>query len=168
MTPPKARLATLGCKVNQYETQYVKELLEQAGWAEAGDGERADLCVLNTCTVTHEGDAKSRQLIRRLHQAHPDARLVVMGCYATRDPETVRQLPGVTHVITDKERLFEELADYGVHEPVPGISRFDDHQRAFVEVQDGCLLNCAYCIIPTVRPVLRSRGVQEICDEVLR
>jgi threonylcarbamoyladenosine tRNA methylthiotransferase MtaB len=168
MTPHTVRLVTLGCKVNQYETQYVKELLEHHGWAEAGPEQGPDLCVVNTCTVTHEGDAKSRQLIRRLHHAHPAARLVVMGCYATRDPETVRKLPGVTHVIADKERLVEELAPYGVLAPLPGISRFDDHQRAFVKVQDGCLLNCTYCIIPTVRPVVRSRGVAEICDEVLR
>jgi threonylcarbamoyladenosine tRNA methylthiotransferase MtaB len=168
MPPRTARLVTLGCKVNQYETQYVRELLEQGGWAEAGPDQPAGLCVVNTCTVTHEGDAKSRQLIRRLHQANPAAQLVVMGCYATRDPEAVRRLPGVTHVITDKERLVEELAPYGVREPAAGIRRFDDHQRAFVKVQDGCLLHCAFCIIPSVRPVLRSRPAEEIGDEVLR
>src|SRR5262245_43654722 len=166
--PGKARLVTLGCKVNQYETQYVKELLEHAGWAEAGDGDRADLCVVNTCTVTHEGDAKSRQLVRRLHHDHPSAAVVVMGCYATRDPDAVRRLPGVTHVIADKGRLFEELAPYGVTAPLPGISRFDGHQRAFVKVQDGCLLHCSFCIIPSVRPVVRSRPIAEIADEVSR
>ena len=66
-----ARLATLGCKVNQYETQYVKELLELNGYSEAAEGQPADLCIVNTCTVTHEGDAKGRQLIRRLHPAEP-------------------------------------------------------------------------------------------------
>lgn len=168
MTPRRARLVTLGCKVNQYETQYLKELLEQAGWAEAGDGEPAELCVVNTCTVTHEGDAKSRQAIRRLHQAHPRAELLVLGCYATRDPDAVRRLPGVGRVITDKARLVEELAPYGVTSPLPGISRFDDHQRAFVKVQDGCLLNCSYCIIPSVRPHLKSRGLDEVAAEVSR
>jgi threonylcarbamoyladenosine tRNA methylthiotransferase MtaB len=166
--PGKARLVTLGCKVNQYETQYVKELLEHAGWAEAGDGEPADLCLVNTCTVTHEGDAKSRQLIRRLHHDNPSAGVVVLGCYASRDPAAVRRLPGVTHVIADKERLVEELAPYGVTAPLPGISRFDGHQRAFVKVQDGCLLRCAFCIIPSVRPVVRSRPIDEVADEVLR
>src|SRR5262245_8674232 len=110
------RLLTLGCKVNQYETQYVKELLELNGLVEAGEGEPADLCVVNTCTVTHEGDAKSRQLIRRLHQNNPGAGIVVMGCYATRDPDAVRRLPGVTRVLTDKEHLLEDLAEYGVTE----------------------------------------------------
>jgi len=162
------RLATLGCKVNQYETQYVQELLEAAGWTVAADGEPADLCVVNTCTVTHEADAKGRQLVRRLHHANPDARLVVMGCFATRDPDAVAALPGVSHVIADKERLVEELAPYGVAGPLAGISRFDGHQRAFVKVQDGCLLRCAYCIIPAVRPGLRSRPVEEIAEEVRR
>jgi len=169
MTPPRTcRLLTLGCKVNQYETQYVKEMLEHNGYVEAAEGQPADLCVLNTCTVTMEGDAKSRQLVRRLHQAQPAAAIVVMGCYATRDPDTVRRLPGVKRVVTDKERLAEELADFGVVHRPAGITRFDDHQRAFVKVQDGCLLNCSYCIIPTVRPTVRSRPAAEIAAEVGR
>jgi threonylcarbamoyladenosine tRNA methylthiotransferase MtaB len=161
-------VVTLGCKVNQYESQYVRELLQANGYVEAGEDQPAHLCIVNTCTVTHEGDAKSRQLIRRLHQANPGARLVVMGCFATRDPDTVRRLPGVTQVITDKERLVEELSGLGVRVAPRGISRFDDHQRAFVKVQDGCLLGCSFCIIPTVRPVLRSRSATEVADEVSR
>src|SRR5947207_8771365 len=131
------RLLTLGCKVNQYETQYVKEALEASGYQEAAPGERADLCVVNTCTVTMEADAKGRQLIRRLAQANPGTALVVMGCYATREPETVARLPGVTQVITDKSRLVEELRPYGVREAPAGIRRFDGHRRAFIKVQDG-------------------------------
>jgi threonylcarbamoyladenosine tRNA methylthiotransferase MtaB len=168
MPPRTVRLVTLGCKVNQYETQYVKELLELNGYAEAADGQPADLCVVNTCTVTHEGDAKGRQLIRRLHQANPRAELVVMGCYASRAPGAVRRLPGVTHVVTDKDRLLEELAPFGVTVQPSGISRFDGHQRAFVKVQDGCLLNCSYCIIPTVRPRVRSRPPAEVAAEIAR
>src|SRR4051812_43529337 len=110
--PPTMRLVTLGCKVNQYETQYARELLEHAGYVEAADGAPADLCLVNTCTVTHEGDAKSRQTVRRLHAANPGAGLVVLGCYATRDPDAVASLPGVTHVIRDKAALAEELAPY--------------------------------------------------------
>jgi threonylcarbamoyladenosine tRNA methylthiotransferase MtaB len=158
MTGPRTvRLLTLGCKVNQYETQYVKELFEANGYREANPDEPADLCVVNTCTVTHEADAKGRQLIRRLAQENPGAGIIAMGCYATRDPVTVSRLPGVVHVITDKARLADELRSFGVTRPVPGISRFDGHRRAFVKVQDGCLLNCSFCIIPQVRPVLRSR-----------
>ena len=160
------RLVTLGCKVNQYETQYVKEALELNGYREAHEDEPAELCVVNTCTVTMEGDAKSRQLIRRLHQTNPDAAIVVMGCYATRDPKVVGQLPGVTQVVTDKQRLPQELAPLGVERWPRGIRRFDGHQRAFVKVQDGCILNCTFCIIPTVRPGLRSRPADEIAAEV--
>src|SRR5262249_61068385 len=98
------RLLTLGCKVNQYETQYVKEALEASGYAEADEGQPAELCVVNTCTVTAEGDAKSRQLIRRLHQHNPGAAIVVMGCYATRDPDAVSRRPGVGTVATGTER----------------------------------------------------------------
>jgi threonylcarbamoyladenosine tRNA methylthiotransferase MtaB len=162
------RLETLGCKVNQYETQYVKETLEANGYREAAADEPADLCVVNTCTVTAEGDAKGRQLVRRLHQANPSAAIVVMGCYATRAPEEVAQLPGVARVITDKSRLLDGLREFGVEHLPRGVSRFDGHQRAFVKVQDGCLLNCSFCIIPTVRPLLRSRPIDEVAAEVER
>src|SRR5262245_25740937 len=169
MNPPRTcRLVTLGCKVNQYETQYVTEALEANGYRLAAEGEPADLCVVNTCTVTAEADAKGRQLVRRLAQANPGAAVVVMGCFATRDPEAVGRLPGVTRVIADKSRLSEELRPFGVTTLPAGISRFDGHQRAFVKVQDGCLLKCAYCIIPSVRPHLRSRPAGEICREVER
>jgi threonylcarbamoyladenosine tRNA methylthiotransferase MtaB len=165
-TPRTCRLVTLGCKVNQYETQYVKEALELNGYLEATDGERADLCIVNTCTVTGEGDAKSRSAVRRLHQRNPGAAIVVMGCYATRDPDAVARLPGVVRVVTDKARLADELREFGVTDMPAGITRFDDHQRAFVKVQDGCMLNCSYCIIPTVRPTVRSRPPDEIAREV--
>ncbi len=163
---PTCRLVTLGCKVNQYETQYVKETLEINGYREAADGERAELCIVNTCTVTNEGDAKSRAAVRKLHVRNPDAQIVVMGCYATRDPDTVARLPGVVRVVTDKAKLADALREFGVATLPAGITRFDDHQRAFVKVQDGCLLNCTYCIIPSVRPQLRSRPIEEITREV--
>ena len=166
-TERTCRLVTLGCKVNQYETQYVKETLEINGYREAMNGERADLCIVNTCTVTMEGDAKSRHAVRRMHERNPAAQIVVMGCYATRDPQAVAKLPGVTRVVTDKARLAEELHDFGVRELPAGITRVDDHQRAFVKVQDGCLLNCTYCIIPSVRPIVRSRSPEEIAVEVM-
>jgi len=163
---PTCRLVTLGCKVNQYETQHVREMLEANGYRAAGSGEAADLCVVNTCTVTHEADAKARQLIRQLVRANPRAAVVVMGCFATRDPEAVRRLPGVAKVVTDKNRMVEELRKFGVERMPAGITRFDGHQRAFVKVQDGCLLNCTFCIIPSVRPGLRSRLPEEIEAEV--
>src|SRR5262249_604933 len=108
MTPARTcRLVTLGCKVNQYETQYVKQLLEANGYRAAADGESAEVCIVNTCTVTHEADAKGRQLIRRLADENPGTNLIVMGCYATRTPELVASLPGVKQVVVGKEKLAE-------------------------------------------------------------
>jgi threonylcarbamoyladenosine tRNA methylthiotransferase MtaB len=165
---PTLKTATLGCKVNQYETQFVREGLLTAGYEDAAAGEAADLCVVNTCTVTREGDAKSRQLIRRLARENPHARIVVMGCYATRAPEEVTALPGVAEIVVDKRELPDLLQRFGVVDLPTGISRFGDRHRAYVKVQDGCLLRCSYCIIPKVRPKLTSRPVEHILDEVRR
>lgn len=162
------RLVTLGCKVNQYETQLVKEALEQNGFREAAEEETADLCVVNTCTVTAEADAKGRQLIRQLAQRNPGTQTLVMGCFATRDPSAIRDLPGVIEVVTDKRELPDVLQRLGMQPMPSGISRFDGHRRAFVKVQDGCVLHCTYCIIPSVRPGLRSRSPEDIETEVWR
>ncbi len=162
------RLVTLGCKVNQYETQLVKEALERNGFREAGDDENADLCVVNTCTVTGEGDYKSRKLIRQLARQNPGTRTIVMGCYATRDPVEVEKLPSVFEVVTDKRELPDVLARQGVFDMPDGISQFEGRKRAYVKVQDGCILRCTYCIIPQVRPGLQSRSPEEIEQEVRR
>lgn len=168
MPSPSLRTVTLGCKVNQYETEYLRQGLVGIGYHDADDGEPADLCVVNTCTVTAEGDAKSRQTIRQLAKRNPGTRILVMGCYATRAPEEVAALPGVAEVITDKRELPDLLGRFGVVEIPTGISTFRHHHRAFVKVQDGCLLRCSFCIIPHVRPVLASRPVEHILDEVRR
>ena len=160
------RLVTLGCKVNQYETQIVREALLQGGFREANEGEYADLCVVNTCTVTNTGDSKSRQVIRQLSRQNPGTKTIVMGCYATRDPRAVSELPNVIEVVTDKRELPDVLGRFGIVDMPNGISDFEGHQRAFVKIQDGCILKCSYCIIPTVRPGLRSRRPIDIEDEI--
>ena len=162
------RLVTLGCKVNQYETQLVLETLERNGFREASADEPADLCVVNTCTVTNNGDSRSRQVIRQLAKQNPGTRTLVMGCYATRDPRAVGSLPSVFEVVTDKRELPDILARHGIHDMPSGISRFEGRKRAYVKVQDGCILKCTYCIIPQVRPGLRSRSPDDIEDEVRR
>lgn len=159
---------TLGCKVNQYETQWVREGLQRIGFRDAASGEQADVCLVNTCTVTQEGDAKSRQAIRRLHRQNPQARIVVMGCYATRAPDEVRALPGVSEVIVDKRELPDWLGRHGVIDVPRGVHRLDQRSRAYVKVQDGCLLRCSYCIIPQVRPHMYSRPLDDIAGEVRR
>lgn len=162
------RLVTLGCKVNQYETQLVLEALERNGFREAAEEEAADLCVVNTCTVTSNGDSRSRQVIRQLSRQNPGTRTIVMGCYATRDPDSVANLPSVFEVVTDKRELPDVLARHGIVDIPTGISRFDGRKRAYVKVQDGCILKCSYCIIPYVRPGLRSRSPDDIEAEVRR
>ena len=164
----KLKTVTLGCKVNQYETELLREGLLKSGFDDAPVGESADLCVVNTCTVTSEGDSKSRQIIRRMHRDNPDARIVVMGCYATRDPDSVSALPGVTDVVTDKRELPDLMGRFGVVDLPKGISGLTNRHRAYVKVQDGCLLNCTYCIIPNVRPNMYSRPMPEILEEVKR
>ena len=166
----KLKTHTLGCKVNQYETEYVRQGLLGIGYRDAGADETADLCIVNTCTVTGEGDAKSRQTIRQLAKRNPEARIIVMGCYATRAPDEVARLPGVFEVVTDKRELPDLLARHGVRDVPTGISTFQAgrRRRAFVKVQDGCLLDCSYCIIPRVRPNLISRPPEHILDEIAR
>lgn len=166
--PATLRTVTLGCKVNQYETELVREGLSRVGYRDAADGEIADLCVVNTCTVTAEGDAKSRQAIRQLAKRNPGTRIVVMGCYATRAPEEVAVLPGVAEVIADKREIPDLLGRFGVVDLPTGISNYSGRQRAYVKVQDGCLLDCSFCIIPKVRPHFASRPPEHIEDEVRR
>src|SRR5689334_14019817 len=156
------KTVTLGCKVNQYETEFVRQSLATAGFRDAADDEPADLCVVNTCTVTAEGDAKSRQVIRQLARRNPGTRIVVMGCYATRAPAEVATLPAVAEVVTDKRELPDLLGRFGVIDVPNGISGFSNRRRAYVKVQDGCLLNCSFCIIPAVRPYLASRPLEPI------
>lgn len=163
---PSFRVATLGCKVNQYETQYVRDLLLANGYREALANEPARLAVVNTCTVTAESDHKSRRLIRQIAKANPGVKIVVMGCYATADPATVQRLPGVVAVIKEKRDLQESLRPFGVTQRVRGIRNFEGRQRAFVKVQDGCILDCTFCIIPKVRPGLLSRHPEDIVAEV--
>jgi len=162
------RTYTLGCKVNQYETELIREGLSRIGFREAAPGERADLCLINTCTVTGEADGKSRQIIRRLIRENPGAHVVVTGCYATRAAQEVLAIPGVSEVLTDKREIPDWLGRFGVRDIPDGIARFGQRHRAYVKVQDGCLLRCTYCIIPYVRPRLYSRPVEEIVREVTR
>ena len=164
--PALLKTHTLGCKVNQYETELVRQALSDVGFESVGDDRAADLCVVNTCTVTAEGDAKSRKAIRRLARENPHARIVVMGCYATREPDALTDLPGVEEVVTDKRELPDVLGRFGVVDLPTGVAGFAGRHRAYVKVQDGCLLNCSFCIIPQVRPHFASRPVEHIEREV--
>jgi len=167
MSRKKFKIVALGCRTNQYEGQAFKDQLEALGYSAAKPGEEADLCLVNTCTVTASADSSSRHEIRQLVKRNPKARVVVTGCYAERSPDAIREIDGIAKVVPNaqKESLVEELFP---DEEVPefSIKNFDAHTRAFVKVQDGCNSFCTYCIIPYVRGRSRSRTTSEILKEV--
>lgn len=166
-TSKKFKIATLGCRTNQYESQAFQDQLKTMGYDQAGEGETADICIVNTCTVTESADSHSRHAIRQLARDNPGTKLVVTGCWAERQPEAVQGIEGVSKVISnkDKENLLSIVLP---EEDVPefSIKNFDAHTRAFVKVQDGCNSYCTYCIIPYVRGRSRSRKIPEILQEV--
>jgi threonylcarbamoyladenosine tRNA methylthiotransferase MtaB len=161
------RLATLGCRTNQYETQAYRDQLVAMGFREACEGENADICIVNTCTVTESADQSSRYQIRKLIRQNPKSQVVVTGCLAERQPEAIHKIGGISKIVPnkEKERLMEELfPDKTI--PEFSIKNFEAHTRAFVKVQDGCNSFCTYCIIPYVRGRSRSRPVVKIVQEV--
>ena len=164
----KFKIVTLGCRTNQYESQAYADQLRGLGYAPVGEGEAADVCIVNTCTVTEGADRSSRHEIRQLLRKHPGARFAVTGCMAERAPEVVRELgEGITLVPNlEKEGLLAALLPEEERLPEFNIQAFDNHTRAFVKVQDGCNSFCTYCIIPYVRGRSRSRQIPEVVTEV--
>jgi threonylcarbamoyladenosine tRNA methylthiotransferase MtaB len=166
-TNKKFKIATLGCRTNQYESQAYQDQLIEMGYTQAGEGEEAELCIVNTCTVTESADSHSRHAIRQLARENPNTKLVVTGCSAERHPAAIQQIEGVSHVVSnfDKEQLLSKIFP---EEDVPefSIKHFDAHTRAFVKIQDGCDSYCTYCILPYVRGRSRSRTIPDIVREV--
>jgi threonylcarbamoyladenosine tRNA methylthiotransferase MtaB len=163
----KFKIVSLGCRTNQYESQAYHDQLVALGYTVAQENENAEICIVNTCTVTESADSSSRHAIRQLARENKGTKLLVTGCFAERQPQAVEQLAGVTHVIAnrDKDQL---LATIFPEEDLPefSIKHFEAHTRAFVKVQDGCNSFCTYCIIPYVRGRSRSRKVNDILQEV--
>lgn len=160
---------TLGCKVNQYESQAIREILLKAGFIECISKEIADIYILNTCTVTEKVDRESRHWIGLFHKANPQAKIVVTGCYAEQDTENIAILPGIAHIIKnqDKSRIADILS--GEERATQGplfITDFKNHTRAFVKIQDGCDNHCTYCKVPIVRASLSSKPIDIIFEEV--
>ncbi len=163
----KFKVVTLGCRTNQYESQAYADQLRAMGYEEAKGEESADLCIVNTCTVTHSADSSSRYQIRHLSRENPDAQIVVTGCLAERVPDEIQKMEQVNLVVSNKEKenlLHKVFPNAEV--PEFSIRNFEAHTRAFVKVQDGCNSFCTYCIIPYVRGRSRSRPVDEIVAEV--
>ncbi len=163
----KFKIVTLGCRTNQYESQAYQDQLIALGYQAANEGEAAEVCIVNTCTVTESADGSSRHEIRQLARQNPGSKLVVTGCFADRQPAAVRELEGVSHVVAnrDKENLLASVFP-DAELPEFSIKRFESHTRAFVKVQDGCNSFCTYCIIPYVRGRSRSRTIDDIVREV--
>ena len=171
---------TLGCKVNQYDTQAMREHFERAGYRTVDFGQEADVYVVNTCTVTGTGDKKSMQIIRRCHRQNPLAAIVVTGCLAQRAADSLT-LPGVRLVLGTQRRgevvelLEQALAQDCALIAVESLRRapfehltvhaHEGHTRATMKIQEGCDRWCTYCIIPSVRGPIRSRPLDEIREE---
>lgn len=164
----KFKVITLGCRTNQYESQGYTDQLRQMGFVPAQEGEEADLCIVNTCTVTESADSSSRHQIRHLLKEHPHAEIAVTGCMAESAPEAIHQIGEKIRVIPNaqKEQLIDLLFPDVENLPEFNIQAFDAHTRAFVKVQDGCNSFCTYCIIPYVRGRSRSRKISEVIKEV--
>ncbi len=180
MADKKIAIYTLGCKVNQYESASLARLFQEQGYRVVEFEEAADVYIINTCTVTHLGDRKSRQLIRRASRTNPAAVIVVTGCYAQTSTEDVLKIPQVNLVIGTKDRTrLVELVEAcvqgrrinAVSAYVPG-DEFEEisgqpcqeRVRAFLKIQDGCDNYCTYCIVPYARGPQRSRRPEKIYD----
>ncbi|MFQ5453891.1 MAG: tRNA (N(6)-L-threonylcarbamoyladenosine(37)-C(2))-methylthiotransferase MtaB [Candidatus Zixiibacteriota bacterium] len=176
MKSKKVFVQTVGCRLNQYESERIATQLTPYGFERALKGEKADLYILNTCTVTHRADSDCRNLIRKAVRTNPRSRIVVTGCYVDNDPEKISGMEGVDLIIHNAEKdnmikiLPERLPDLFNFEPdkncSPIITDFSNHNRAWIKISDGCNQYCSFCIIPTVRGKLRSRPVKAIIEEI--
>ena len=178
----KAAFYTLGCKVNQYETEAMAELFADSGYEIKEFTEVADVYVINTCSVTNMGDRKSRQIIRRAKKLNPNAVIAVTGCYAQTAPDEVLAIEGVNLVLGTKDRknivtLVEELNTESNINHVSDImsnhefeelqiKQYSNRTRAFIKIQEGCNQFCSYCIIPYARGRVRSRKMEEVLEEI--
>ncbi len=178
--PLRASVTTLGCRLNQAESQIIKEKLEVAGYAMVPFGEDADLGIINTCTVTREADAKCRKMIRQFVRRNPQAFTAVIGCYSQMGAKAISSIPGVDLIIGNQDKLsVVDYAHLGKNEkPVIVRDRIDRKdfsiqfvgdlpfdKRANLKIQDGCDFLCSFCIIPFARGRARARQWENTLDE---
>lgn len=187
-TQKKVSFITLGCKVNQYDSDAMRTLFVRNGYTAAGEDEPADVYVVNTCSVTSIGDRKSRQMIRRIRRAHPDSVIAVAGCYAQLAPEVFEKMGDVdvivglqnrTHIVDYVEEAMHRADKKPLNQTVDimKVDRFENMEvdvegevrtRAFIKVQEGCDNYCTFCIIPYARGRLKSRLQKDAVDEIRR
>ncbi|SUP41056.1 tRNA (N(6)-L-threonylcarbamoyladenosine(37)-C(2))-methylthiotransferase MtaB [Veillonella criceti] len=177
---------TLGCRVNQYDTDAMRGLFIQKGYEPVDFDEKADIYVINTCSVTNMGERKSRQLIRKAKRTNEDAYIIVTGCYAQLAPDAIAAIEGVNLVIGTNNRhqvveLVEQLEstekqisivrnimEQATFEEMPLYGNEIDKARAFMKIQEGCNNYCTFCIIPYTRGKLKSRRIEDIVKEAKR
>ena len=174
---------TLGCKVNTYETEAMQQLMESAGYRCVEFGERADVYIVNTCSVTNIADRKSRQMLHRARKMNEDAIVVAAGCYVESAKNKIDEDLSIDIIVgnNNKNDIVNIINEYlqdkiknkfiiDIYKETEyeefNISKINDHTRAFIKVQDGCNQFCSYCIIPFTRGRVRSRKMENIIDEV--
>jgi threonylcarbamoyladenosine tRNA methylthiotransferase MtaB len=176
-------VATLGCKVNQFESEALMSALEQKGYGIVPFDEGADITIINTCTVTHRADFQSRQMIRRAFRSNPKSLIIVTGCYSQVEPEVMTKIEGVRYLLGNKEKgQIPELLPLMQKDELPQIQvsdiqketafwdiplhSFQRHTRAFLKIQDGCDAHCSYCIVPYARGPSRSLPPEKLIEHL--
>lgn len=179
---PKFTITTLGCKVNQFESEALAHKLSDNGqWTMSRDKEMADLCIINTCTVTQKASMQSRQAIRQAIRAYPKARIIATGCYAQTEPGEIKKIKGVHHVIGHFEKhkipdMIPAGKENGLPSPVlkhqlhhfnsMSLDALGYRTRPFLKIQDGCNSFCTFCIVPYARGPSRSLPPEEVLDNI--
>ncbi len=181
----KVAFYTLGCKVNQYETEAMEEMFKKRGYEIVSFEDKADIYIINTCTVTNLGDRKSRQFIRRAKKLNEDSIVAAVGCYSQIAPDEVEKIEGVDVIIgnTDKDKIVDiceeareknekinVVKNIKYHKEFDNLSieKIESRTRAYMKIQDGCNQFCSYCIIPYARGPIRSRRLEDILVEAER
>ncbi len=172
---------TLGCKVNQFESETLLAMLEERGYRPVPFGAGADITIINTCTVTHRADFDSRRMVRKALRNNPDSFIIVTGCYSQVSPETFARMEGVRYLLGNREKhqipdllpLMEkgrlpsiqvgDIRDEKTFHEIP-VYRFHRHTRAFLKIQDGCNSRCSYCIVPHARGPSRSLPPERVME----
>lgn len=163
-------IETFGCKLNQAESEILWRNLSAAGYRLVDWPTAADVIIINTCTVTHVADRKARQAVRAALKTNPSLSVVITGCYAEREAQSLSTIPGVTAVIGNsaKADMATELSCLGITPDTESIHTDNPRTRSLIKIQDGCNHNCAYCIVPLVRPVKSCIPVRTVIEEINR
>ena len=156
-------IKTFGCRVNQVESQALREEFLRAGYVPAASADTADICLLNTCSVTHQADKDAEKLIRQLLRRNPDGKLILTGCYAATHKERIAYNFSQAQVVAKNDLgkvLFNGCPMRWL------VTEHEGHSRAFVKIQDGCDNFCSYCLVPYARPEKRSKPVADVLEEI--